>query len=363
MTDSQRWFVLCVLLISIGLVYLLEPILFPFLASFLLAYLWDPVADKLEAQGCSRTTSVLIVFSLFSLFLVVLVLLLVPMLGRQIEALGERVPLFLERLDTVILPWIETNLGFDPRAIDLEKVRAVFQDHWRESGSIVTQVVAKASQSGLVLLGLVANLLLIPVVTFYLLRDWDLMIERINNLLPRNMEHRISRWAKECDEVLGAFLKGQLLVMLSLAVIYSIGLTLIGLDLALLIGMLAGLASVVPYMGFIVGIGAAAIASFMQFQDVFHLILVAGVFGVGQALEGTVLTPLLVGDKIGLHPVAVIFAIMAGGQLFGFTGILLALPVAAVVMVLLRHLHEGYLISGIYTAGNNQPVKTDKNDS
>lgn len=362
MTDSQRWFVLCVLLIVGGLVYLLEPILFPFLCGFLLAYLWDPVADKLEARGCSRTLSVIIVFSLFSIVFTLLIFLLVPMLGKQIDALGQRIPLFFDRLDTVVFPWMETTLGIDPRAIDLDKVRDVLQDHWRQSGNIATQIITKTSQSGLALAGWLVNLLLIPVVLFYLLRDWDIMVAKIRTLLPRNMEPKVSRWAIECDEVLGAFIKGQLLVMVCLGVVYSAGLAMIGLDLALLVGMLAGLASIVPYMGFIVGIVAAAIAAFLQFHDVFHLFLVLVVFGFGQMLEGMVLTPLLVGDKIGLHPVAVIFAVMAGGQLFGFTGILLALPIAAIIMVLLRHLHEGYLISGIYTASNlpDEPVPDEK---
>lgn len=349
-TDSQRWFVLCVCLIVAGLLYLLEPILFPFICGLLLAYLWDPVADKLEVKGCSRTLSVVIVFTIFSIVLALLMFMLLPMLGRQIDALGERIPLFFDRLDTVIFPWIETTFGVDPRAIDLHKLREVLQEHWRQSGNIATQVLTKTSESGLALVGWVANLVLIPVVLFYLLRDWDLMMARLRDLLPLNIEPKVTRWAKECDEVLGAFIKGQLLVMLSLGVIYSTGLALIGLDLALLVGMIAGLASIVPYMGFIVGIVAAAIAAYLQFHDVFHLLLVAGVFGVGQMLEGMVLTPLLVGDKIGLHPVAVIFAVMAGGQLFGFTGVLLALPIAAVIMVLLRHLHEGYLTSEIYHA-------------
>ncbi len=359
MSDSQRWFILCVFLIFGALVYLLEPILFPFLCGFLLAYLWDPVADRLEAKGCSRTLAVVIVFTLFTIVLALLLFLLIPMLGRQFDAFGQRIPLFFDRLDTVVFPWMESTLGVDPRSLDLQKIRDVLQDHWRQSGNIATQIITKTSASGLALMGWLANLVLIPVVLFYLLRDWDIMIAKIKSLLPLNIEPKVSRWAKECDDVLGAFIKGQLLVMVCLGVVYSIGLTFIGLDVALLIGMLAGLASIVPYMGFIVGIIAAAIAAYMQFHDVFHLLLVLGVFGVGQMLEGMVLTPLLVGDKIGLHPVAVIFAVMAGGQLFGFTGVLLALPIAAIIMVLLRHLHEGYLISGIYTAPHHQAKADD----
>jgi predicted PurR-regulated permease PerM len=220
--------------------------------------------------------------------------------------------------------------------------------HWQQTGSLVKGLFSSVGQSGLAVAAWVANLVLIPVVMFYLLRDWDVMMDKIGFLLPRNVEKKVTLWAQECDEVLGAFIKGQLLVMLALGVIYSLGLWSVGLDLALLVGMLAGLASIVPYMGFIVGIVAAGVAAMLQFNDLTMLAWVGVVFAIGQALEGMVLTPLLVGDRIGLHPVAVIFAIMAGGQLFGFVGILIALPVAAVIMVLLRHLHQGYKSSKLY---------------
>jgi predicted PurR-regulated permease PerM len=192
------------------------------------------------------------------------------------------------------------------------------------------------------------NLLLIPVVTFYLLRDWDILVARIQGLLPRRIEPVVVNLVKESNEVLGAFLRGQFLVMLALGTIYSLGLTVIGLDFALLIGMLAGLLSFIPYLGFIVGVISAGIASLLQFYDLIHLLLVIVVFGIGQLIESMLLTPKLVGDCIGLHPVAVIFAVLAGGHLFGFFGILLALPAAAVIMVLLRHTHDEYLRSMFY---------------
>ncbi len=350
MTDSQRWFVLCISMIVIVLVYLLEPILFPFMVSMLLAYLWDPVVDRLELQRMSRTNAVILVFVIFSVLLTLFMILLLPMLGRQLDALSQKIPLLIEQIDTVVIPWLQSHTGIDPRTVDLTQVRDVLQENWKQGGDMIAQIVSKASHSGLVLAGWLANMVLIPVVTFYLLRDWDLMVAKFNGLLPRSIEPRVSRWAQECDEVLGAFIKGQFLVMLCLGAVYTIGLAIVGVDLALILGMLAGLASIVPYMGFIVGIVAAEIAAFMQFNDMIYLVLVALVFGVGQMLEGMVLTPLLVGDKIGLHPVAVIFAIMAGGQLFGFTGILLALPVAAIIMVALRHLHEDYKTSDLYHA-------------
>ncbi|MEQ8659589.1 MAG: AI-2E family transporter, partial [Gammaproteobacteria bacterium] len=167
----------------------------------------------------------------------------------------------------------------------------------------------------------------------------------VRDLLPRRIEPTVSKLAREIDSVLAEFLRGQLTVMAALALIYTVGLWLVGLDLAFFIGLLAGLVSFVPYLGVIVGVIVAGAAAFLQFQDVLHLALVGAVFGVGQVLEGMVLSPLLVGDRIGLHPVAVIFAVMAGGQLFGFLGVLLALPVAAVIVVLLRHSRDEYLAS------------------
>jgi predicted PurR-regulated permease PerM len=197
------------------------------------------------------------------------------------------------------------------------------------------------------------NLVLIPVITFYLLRDWDELVIKVHDLFPRRMASIVGKLAAEADTVLGAFLRGQFYVMLALGLIYSIGLLLIGLDLALPIGMIAGLISFVPYMGAVVGIGMACIAAMLQFQDVMYLVSVLIVFAIGHSLESMLLTPWLVGNKIGLHPVAVIFAVLAGGQLFGFLGVLLALPVASVIMVLLRHIHERYTFSGFYSDGSN----------
>ena len=224
-----------------------------------------------------------------------------------------------------------------------------------QTTDIVGVVLSQATASSLALIGWLANLVLIPVVSFYLLRDWDVMMGKIRSLLPRDREERVVALAGECHEVLGAFVRGQLLVMVALGVIYAAGLMIVGLELGLLIGLIAGLAAIVPYMGFVIGIGAALIAGLFQFGgDLYPMVGIVAVFMVGQALEGMVLTPLLVGDRIGLHPVAVIFAILAGGELFGFTGVLLALPVAAVIMVLVRHVHDLYKDSGIYS-GVDEP--------
>jgi predicted PurR-regulated permease PerM len=346
---QQRWFILTVGVISFGLLYLLSPILSPFLVGALLAYLSDPLADRLEARGLSRTAAVALVFVVLSTLVVVALLLLLPHLVTQVQLMIERVPRVLEVLNTQFFPFVEANLGVELSRPDIKQVAAILTQHWQATGSVATALLNSVTESGLAVVAWFANLVLIPVVTFYLLRDWDLMMARIGELLPRNIEPVVTLWARECDEVLGAFMKGQLVVMLVLGMIYAIGLALLGVDLALLLGVTAGLASIVPYLGVIVGIVSSGVAAYVQMQDPMILIGVAVVFGVGQLLEGMVLTPKLVGDRIGLHPVAVIFAIMAGGQLFGFVGVLLALPVAAVIRVLLSHLHRGYVASHLYT--------------
>jgi len=356
--ESQRWFLLITSLIAGILIYLLAPILTPFLVGALLAYLTDPIADRLEAQRCSRTQSVIVVFLFLSLILAAAILLLIPKLSDQIQTMVRQVPAVLDVLHNRFLPWIEQTTGMSISRPDMDSLRQLIRDHWQQTGNLAAQLMSGLTRSGLAVVGWIANLVLIPVVTFYLLRDWDVMMANIRTLLPRNLEPRVTLWAQECDEVLGAFIKGQLLVMLALGAIYALGLWIVGLDLALLIGMLAGLASIVPYMGSILGIVVAALAAYVQFQDPLVLVWVGLVFGVGQMIEGMVLTPLLVGDRIGLHPVAVIFAIMAGGQLFGFVGVLLALPVAAVIMVLLRHLHDGYKKSRLYDSVSNDETGT-----
>jgi predicted PurR-regulated permease PerM len=284
-----------------------------------------------------------------------LLLVLVPMLAKQLVRLYELAPQALDWLQHVALPWVQSRLGLAEGFWRFDKIKAAISDHMGQTTDIVSVVLAQATASSLALIGWLTNLVLIPVVGFYLLRDWDVMMAKIRSLLPREREGQVIELASECHEVLGAFVRGQLLVMVALGVIYAAGLMLLGLELGLLIGVLAGLAAIVPYMGFALGIVAAMAAGLFQFGlDPLHLIGIGAVFMIGQMLEGMVLTPLLVGDRIGLHPVAVIFAILAGGELFGFTGILIALPVAAVIMVLIRHVHDLYKQSDIY-GGQEDP--------
>ncbi len=346
---SRRWFYLLLLIFSGWIIYLLSPVLIPFLIAALIAYLADPVTDRLQARGLSRIVAVCIVFLFMMLLALALLLILMPLLQEQFNAFFNRLPIMIGWVQDQLIPTLARFIGVPADAIHLEALKNTLMNNWRDVGNVLTFVLGRVSHSGQAIIIWLTYLILIPVVTFYLLRDWDLLLARICDLIPRTYEPVISTLAKQCDQVLAEFLRGQLLVMSALGFIYSLGLWLAGVEFALLIGMLAGIVSFVPYLGGIIGISIAAIVAFMQYQDILHLVYVAMVFALGQLIEGMVLSPLLLGERIGLHPVAVIFAVMAGGQLFGFVGILLALPVAAIVMVLLRYMHAQYMNSELYS--------------
>lgn len=348
MTDSNKWYWLAVFCIGGVLIYLLAPVLTPFMIAAILAYIGDPLVDRLEARKLPRTLAVVVVFVVLTLAAIIVLIVLIPMLEKQFILLSQKIPAYIEVIQTQFIPWLNTRFGLG-LVIDPEQLKESFNLNWKQAGGVATTIATYVTRSGAFLAEVAANIVLVPVVAFYLLRDWDVLVARVRELLPRKTEPVISRITKESDDVLGAFLRGQLLVMLALSLIYSVGLGIVGLDLALLIGLIAGLVSFVPYLGFIVGIIIASIAALMQFGDMTHLAYVGIVFMIGQLLEGMVLTPALVGDRIGLHPVAVIFAVLAGGQLFGFLGILLALPVAAIIVVILRYLQEQYKSSSMYS--------------
>ncbi len=338
---------------------ILAPVLTPFLVAAFLAYLGDPLADKLEARKCSRTVSVIIVFFVLTLAIFVGIILVIPSIEGQVSSLAAKLPAYKEQMLNSWLPFVADKLGVDVNTIGAEQIKQLLSAESNSLQKVITKIASSVFGSGAAIVSIVGNLVLIPVVTFYLLRDWDDIVAKVHVLLPRHVEPTTLRLVNESDTVLGAFIRGQIMVMLCLSIIYSVGLGIVGLDLALLIGVIAGLVSFVPYLGFIIGIVLAGFASLLQFGDVTHLVYVVIVFGIGQAAEGMVLTPMLVGDKIGLHPVAVIFAVLAGGQLFGFVGVLIALPVAAVIMVLLRYGYQKYLESGLYGAADCDPAAED----
>jgi len=347
-TSRQGALAIALLALALALLYLLGPVLTPFVVAMALAYLWDPVVDRMERVGISRTLGVCIVFLAMTVLVVVALLVLLPLLGRQMQVLAQKVPAAIEWFRGALPPWLQERFHLGPEDIPLDRIRQALVDNWQSAGGIAQNILVSATTSSLAVIGWFANLVLIPVVTFYLLRDWDHIVAGVHEALPRAWEPTAARLARECDEVIGAFIRGQLLVMLALGICYTTGLLLIGLDLALLIGTLAGFASIVPYLGLVLGVGAASVAALFQFGEWLPLLWVLAVFVVAQLAEGMYLTPKLVGDRIGMHPVLVIFAVMAGGHLFGFTGVLLGLPVAAVMLVLLRHMNARYRASSLY---------------
>lgn len=356
MTQSTRWFWLTIFVVASSLLYFLAPILLPFVAGALLAYIGDPLVDRLEKLNISRTLSVVVVFFVVFLFIIPLVLFLIPLIESQIRLLFAKAPEYIDWLMANLRPTLKETLGIDIPAFETEQLKETFAQQFSGAGNFFKSLIRTVTHSGLVVAGWAANLFLIPVISFYLLRDWDRLVDYIRDLIPRNIEPTVSLLAKESDEVLGAFVRGQMLVMVSLGTIYAIGLKMVGLEFSLLIGMLAGILSFIPYMGLIVGILVAGIAVLLQTHDPSNLLWVSLVFIVAQVIEGTLLTPLLVGDRIGLHPVAVIFSVLAGGQLFGFFGILLALPVFAVLAVIMRYFHGTYKGSHLYSENEEELV-------
>lgn len=349
-----KWVVLSAF--GLWVTWLLAPILTPFVIALMLGWLGDPLVDRLEARGRSRNTAVILVFVLMTLLVALALLILVPMIQRQISTLLAALPQAQEWLLGTAIPWIEQKSGFEIMAwLAPEKLFDWVRSHWQQAGGAATALFGYVSRSGFAMVGLVVNLALLPILTYYFLRDWDKLVERVASLIPRNHIQTVSRLARESNDVLGAFIRGQIAVMIALGVVYAAGLSLAGLNLGLLIGLVAGLISFIPYLGATTGVVMAVLAALVQAQgiDLQLLALVGVVFTVGQLLESYVLTPRIVGDKIGLHPVAVIFAVMAGGQLFGFLGMLLALPAAAVINVLLRYAQERYRHSELY-AGQQQ---------
>jgi len=338
------------------LVWVLAPILTPFVFALILAWLGDPLVDRLERAGRSRNVAVTLVFTAMALIVLAGLLILVPLLERQIETLIASWPHYRDWFMLTALPWVEQRLGIELTDwLDFGHLSQLVRDNWDRAGGIAATVLGYLSRSGFAVIGVVANVALLPVITFFFLRDWDLLVERVASLIPRDHLDIVSRLARESSDVLSAFLRGQFLVMLVLGVMYGLGLWAVGLDLGILIGLVAGLLTFVPYLGPASGIILGVIAALVQFGDWQHVAGVLVVFGIGQVIESYVLTPKLVGDRIGLHPVAVIFAVLAGGQLFGFLGMLLALPVAAVVNVLLRYARERYRHSSLYVGTHAVP--------
>lgn len=341
------------LAIAAGLVtvlWALGPVLTPFLVAAVLAYALTPLVGLIDGVWKGRIPRVLAVIVVELLFLIAVVgvlLLMVPILTKEVPQMREQLPLLFDNLNAWLKPKL-SQWGL-PVSLEVANLKAFVLKYLNANGEdLFASLVSSLKMGGSVALAVISNAVLIPVVLFYLLMEWHHFVTNALAFVPPRLRGAFDGFTNEADAVLGQYLRGQLLVMALLAVFYSAGLALFGLDLALPIGVFTGLAVFVPYLGFGIGLVLAALAGALQFASVKALVMVAVVFGAGQVIEGFVLTPRLVGERIGLHPLAVIFALLAFGQLFGFTGVLIALPASAVLLVAMRRMRKVYLVSRLY---------------
>ncbi|CAN1570644.1 AI-2E family transporter [Limnohabitans sp. B9-3] len=330
--------------------WLLGPVLMPFVVAAVLAYVLSPLVrglQRLFGRRLPRLMAVVLVEVLFLLLLVALFTLLIPILAHELPRMRDQLPLLVERLQTDIAPWLQAK-GI-PVMLDSASIKAfVLQNFSTSFEDGLKQALNSLRIGGSVALTVVGNLVLIPVVLFYLLADWQRLVRHVEALVPLPARAAYDNFVSECDDVLGQYLRGQLSVMALLAVYYSLALWAFGLELAFPIGVFTGLAVFVPYVGFGLGLVLAVLAGVLQFAPSEAMLMVAVVYGLGQLIESFLLTPRLVGERIGLHPLHVIFALMAFGELFGFVGVLVALPVSAVLLVAIRRLRAQYQASPMY---------------
>lgn len=337
--------------LSVGLVFLLllwllGPVLAPFVAAAIIGYVLNPGVDWLERRRIPRALGVLVAITALALVIAALVLIVLPILGDQLPLLRERMPVLLAKIDAGIAPWLH-QLGLDVR-LDFAGLQDAITEHLTTNDALGSALLTWLRIGGSALIGWAATLFLVPIVLFYLLLDWHRLIARLGEVVPRRWSDRVIDMATETDRLLAQYLRGQLLVMTLLAAYYSGALAVAGFDVALPVGMLTGLLVFIPYIGFGLGLVLAILAALLQFDGWYGLLAVAAIYGFGQFIESFYLTPRLVGERIGLNPLTVIFALLAFGQLFGFVGILLALPASAILSVVFGHLRRNYLNSSFY---------------
>lgn len=334
-------------LAALLLLWLLAPVLTPFIVGAVLAYALHPAVERLVARRVPRLAAALLVEVIFIVAVLAVLLLIVPIISKELPLLREQIPLLADKLNRNVAPWL-AQFGIHV-SLDIAGIKAFVLKYLNanlEDG--LATALSSARIGGSIVLAVIGNMVLVPVVLFYLLIDWPRLVERTQALIPPRMRDQVVGFLDECDGVLGQYLRGQLLVMLILAAFYSIGLALFRFDLALPVGVFTGLAIFIPYLGFGLGLMLALLAGVLQFASWYGVIAVAVVFGIGQVVESLWLTPRLVGERIGMNPLMVIFALLAFGHLFGFVGVLIALPVSALIVVAVRRLQVAYLASPLY---------------
>lgn len=343
---NYLWLVVAAVVVVLGLRYL-GPVLTPFLIGAILAYLGTPLVDWAARRNVSRALSTTVVVLLFGVLLLAIFLVLIPLVQGEVMLAAKRVPDLAANLTTRVAPWLEQHFGVN-LTLDINSLKALVTENLGDARDLSLHLLSGVKTGGLFVVSVLVNLALIPVVMFYLLRDWTMIGERLYTLVPRDWLAKVTAIFGDIDRVLAEFLRGQLMVMIVLAVYYTVALWLAGLDRALAIGVLTGLLVFIPYVGFGLGLVLGIFAALLQWSGWPGFLAVLAVYGIGQLIESYILVPYLVGDRIGLHPLAVIFALLAFGQLFGFAGVLLALPASAALLVGLRHLRAAYFASPVY---------------
>ncbi len=334
-------------LVFLVLLYVLAPVLTPFALGAILAYLLVPGVDWLQKRRVPRAAGALIMLLAVFLLLVGLLLILIPVLQREVVALYGALPTMVARLNTTVAPRMQEWFGWSVQ-FDFATLKALLAEQVGQQQDLVTRLLDRVRAGGAAIAGVLGMLLLVPVVLFYLLVDWHDLKTRVEMLIPRRWHALVTGMLAEIDGLLAQFLRGQLSVMLVLAAYYALTLAVAGFQTALPIGILTGLLIFIPYVGFMLGLLLALLAAFLQFSTLYGLVAVAIIYGVGQIIESFLLTPRLVGERIGLHPLAVIFALLAFGEVFGFFGVLVALPASAALLVALKRVRSAYLASDFY---------------
>jgi predicted PurR-regulated permease PerM len=359
-TQAKVWGV--ALVVFVALLVLLKGILLPFVAGMAIAYLLDPVCDRLEAMGVSRTVATTIVTAVFAVVIILLLLLIVPFAIQQIIQFLGSLPDFIARTQDRLLPfYLQLQQQFDLPAV--AELGEIARNRIGTALSWLAGFLEGLITQGLAIFNLLSLIFITPVVAFYLLRDWDRLVARIDGLLPRDHADVMRQLAKQANESLAGFARGQSMVCVLLGAFYAVALVLVGLPFGAIVGLVAGLLTFIPYVGCLTGFVVSMAIAVGQFDNWGSIALVAVIFVVGQVIEGNFLTPKLVGDRVGLHPVWIIFALLAGGALFGFLGLLLAVPVAALIGVLVRFSIAQYRASKLYLGTSPPIVLVERDDS
>lgn len=340
------------------LLYVLAPILAPFVLAAILAYICNPLVERLQGWRLPRLAAVLLVIVAIGLILTGLTLVLLPLIQDEFMLLIQRFPDAVALANEKLVPWLREHFGLRLR-LDPASIRKVLNDNFGNLQALGGHLFDSLRIGGVALLGIATTVLMTPVVLFYLLMDWRKLLGKVESAIPRDWHQQSMRLVHDIDAVLSEFLRGQLLVMVALAVYYSVALTLADIPSACSVGILTGLLIFIPYVGFGIGFLLALLVAGLQFAGVDPILWVLLIYGFGQVIEGFFLTPYLVGDRIGLHPLAVLFALLAFGQLFGFVGVLIALPTSAALLVGLREVRKLYLASHFYRGHGNLVVPAD----